>query len=39
MRAFLATLFVCLSAQAQNPSANITVDVNANRRAINPNIY
>jgi len=39
MRAFLATLFVCLSAQAQNPTANITVDVNANRRAINPNIY
>ena len=39
MRAFLATLFVCLTAQAQNPTANITVDVNANRRAINPNIY
>jgi PKD repeat protein len=39
MRAFLATLFVCLAAQAQNPTANITVDVNANRRAINPNIY
>jgi PKD repeat protein len=39
MRAFLTTLFVCLAAQAQNPTANITVDVNANRRAINPNIY
>ena len=39
MRAFLATLFVCLGAQAQNPTANITVDANANRRAINPNIY
>src|SRR6266487_4020611 len=39
MRPFLATLFVCLAAQAQNPTANITVDVNANRRAINPNIY
>ena len=35
MRVFLATLFVCLAAQAQNPAANITVDVNANRRAIN----
>jgi len=39
MRVFLATLFVCLAAQAQNPAANITVDVNANRRAINPNVY
>jgi PKD repeat protein len=39
MRTFLATLFVCLAAQAQNPSANLTVDVNANRRAINPNVY
>jgi PKD repeat protein len=39
MRVFLATLFVCLAAQAQNPAANITVDANANRRAINANIY
>src|SRR5712675_3333875 len=39
MRTLLATLAVCLAAQAQNPAANITVDVNANRRAINPNIY
>ena len=39
MRTFLATLFVCLVAQAQNPSANLTVDVNANRRAISPNVY
>ena len=39
MRAFIPTLFVCLAAQAQNPTANITVDANANRRAINPNIY
>src|SRR5512143_598975 len=39
MRAFLTTLFICLAAQAQNPSANLTVDVNANRRAIHPNIY
>ena len=27
------------SANAQNPPVTITVDVNANRRAINPNIY
>ena len=39
MRTLLATLFVCLAAQAQNPAANLTVDVNANRRAINPNVY
>jgi PKD repeat protein len=39
MRAFLTALFICLAAQAQNPSANLTVDVNANRRAIHPNIY
>jgi len=39
MRIFLAALVVCLSAQAQNPAASLTVDVNANRRAINPNIY
>src|SRR5689334_1068472 len=35
--AFLLTL--SLSALAQNPTAGVTVDVNANRRAINPNIY
>jgi PKD repeat protein len=39
MRTLLATLFVCLAAQAQNPAANLVVDVNANRRAINPNVY
>ena len=39
MRTLLATLFVCLAAQAQNPAANLIVDVNANRRAINPNVY
>ena len=39
MRRLLVTLFVCLAAQAQNPAANVVIDVNANRRAINPNIY
>jgi len=39
MRTFLATLLLCLAAQAQNPTANLTVDVNANRHAINPNVY
>ncbi|HEY2844423.1 MAG TPA: glycoside hydrolase family 44 protein, partial [Bryobacteraceae bacterium] len=39
MRIILATLSVCLVVQAQNPAANLTVDVNANRRAINPNVY
>jgi len=35
----VATAILCLSAQAQNPTANLTVDVNANRRPINPNVY
>jgi len=39
MRTLLASLFVCLAAQAQNPTASLTVDVNVNRRAINPNVY
>ena len=39
MRTFLTALFVCLAVRAQNPTANLTVDVNANRRAINPNVY
>jgi len=39
MRPFLPALVVCLAAQAQNPAASLTVDVNATRRPINPNIY
>ena len=35
----IAALFACASAQAQNPTANVAVDANANRRAINPNVY
>src|SRR5258705_3795874 len=35
----IAVLFACTSAQAQNSTANVAVDVNANRRAINPNVY
>ena len=35
----IAVLFACTSAQAQNPTANVAVDANANRRAINPNVY
>src|ERR1700719_4082364 len=35
----VAALFACTSAHAQNPTANEAVDANANRRAINPNIY
>src|SRR6266853_4565884 len=35
----IATAILCLTAQAQNPAANLTVDLNANRRPINPNVY
>jgi len=36
----LATLLVlAVAAYAQNPAVNINVDVNANQRPINPNIY
>ena len=34
-----AAAILCLTAQAQNPTANLTVDLNANRRPINPNVY
>ena len=34
----VAVLFSC-SAQAQNPTATVAVDANANRRTINPNVY
>jgi Glycoside hydrolase family 44 len=32
-------MFSCAAAQAQNPTASVIVDANANRRAINPNVY
>ena len=35
----IAILFACTSAQAQNPTANVAVDANVNRRAINPYVY
>jgi len=35
----IAVLFACTSAQAQNPTANVAVDANVNRRAINPYVY
>jgi PKD repeat protein len=35
----LLSVSFCAALAAQNPTANLTVDVNANRRAINPNIY
>jgi PKD repeat protein len=35
----IAVLFSCAAAQAQNPTATVAVDANANRRAINPNLY
>ena len=34
----IALVFSC-AAQAQNPTATVAVDANANRRTINPNIY
>jgi PKD repeat protein len=37
--AVIAVLFSCAAAQAQNPTASVAVDANANRRAINPNVY
>ena len=39
-RLFVAILFLCsATASAQNAPVTINVDVNLNRRAINPNIY
>jgi len=38
-RFIAAAAILCLTAQAQNPTANLTVDLNANRRPINPNVY
>jgi PKD repeat protein len=38
-RASILSLFICASAFAQNPTANITVDVNASRHAIDPRVY
>jgi len=35
----VVVLFSCAAAQAQNPTATVAVDANANRRTINPNIY
>src|SRR5689334_8528242 len=39
LRASILSLFVCVSAFAQNPTATLTVDVNAGRHAIDPRIY
>ena len=39
IRAFILTLLVSAATFAQNPTANVSVDVNANRRAIDPRIY
>jgi PKD repeat protein len=38
-KAFIALVFLCAAALAQNPAANIAVDVNAGRRWIDPRIY
>jgi PKD repeat protein len=38
-RMMLAVVAICSAVVAQNPAASITVDVNANRRAIDPRIY
>src|SRR5262249_52080367 len=35
----LLILFCALPLAAQNPAATVTVDANANRRNINPNVY
>lgn len=39
MRILLASFLVCLTAQAQNPPANLTLDANAGRHAIHPDVY
>ena len=38
-RSSILTLVLCATALAQNPTATITVDVNASRRPIDPRIY
>src|SRR5262249_36458907 len=38
-RSFIAVVFSALPLLAQNPAATINVDLNANRHAINPNVY
>ncbi len=38
-RASILTLSFCVAALAQNPTASITVDANANRHAIDPRVY
>jgi PKD repeat protein len=35
----ITVLFSCAAAHAQNTTANVSVDANENRRAINPNVY
>src|SRR4029079_5201250 len=35
----VAVFICCATTQAQNPTATVAVDANANRRTINPNIY
>ena len=39
IKGLLVFLLFCTAALAQNPTANVTVDANANRRAIDPRVY
>jgi hypothetical protein len=38
IRLVIVTLVFCVAGFAQNPTASITVDVNAGRRAIDPRV-
>src|SRR6266702_1415205 len=38
-KASIFLLFFCAAALAQNPAANVTVDANINRHAIDPRVY
>ena len=39
LKASILSLLVCAAALAQNPTASVTVDVNASRRPIDPRVY
>src|SRR3990170_3300906 len=39
LKATILSLLVCAAAWAQNPTASVTVDANANRRSIDPRVY
>src|SRR3990172_1370527 len=39
LKALILSLLVCAAALAQNPTASVTVDVNASRRPIDPRVY